>query len=51
MCIHIWYVPYAYSINKRVVQNRDNKIATSAKLRDIVYKSYGFSTDLIETIN
>ena len=51
MCIRVWYVPYAYGINKRMVQNRDSKIATSAKFLDIVYKSYGFSADLIETIN
>ena len=30
---------------------RDDKITTSAKLLDITYKSYGFSADLIETIN
>ena len=30
---------------------RDNQIATSAKLLDITYESYGFSADLIETIN
>ena len=30
---------------------RDDQIATSAKLLDIVYESYGFSDDLIETIN
>ena len=31
--------------------DRDNQITTSAKLLDIMYESYGFSTDLIETIN
>ena len=30
---------------------RDDHIATSAKLLDIMYESYGFSADLIETIN
>ena len=30
---------------------RDNQIATSTKLLDIVYISYVFSADLIETIN
>ena len=30
---------------------RDNQIATSAKLLDIMYEPYGFSADLIETIN
>ena len=29
----------------------DDLIATSAKLLDITYKSYGFSADLIEAIN
>ena len=30
---------------------RDDQVATSAKLLDITYESYGFSSDLIETIN
>ena len=29
----------------------DDQIATSVKLLDITYESYGFSADLIETIN
>ena len=29
---------------------RDDKIATSAKLLDVTYQSYGFSADLIEAI-
>ena len=29
----------------------DDQITTSAKLLDIMYESYGFSRDLIETIN
>ena len=32
-------------------QVRDNQITTSAKLLDITYESYGFSGNLIETIN
>ena len=31
--------------------DRDDEIATSAKLLDITYQSYGFSSDLIEIIN
>ena len=31
--------------------SRDNQITTSAKLLDIIHKSYGFNGDLIETIN
>ena len=42
--IRVWY-KYAYGTN------RDNKIATSAKLLDIVYKSYRFIADLIEAVN
>ena len=30
---------------------KDDHIATSAKLLDITYESYGFSGDIIETIN
>ena len=30
---------------------RNNKIATSAKLLNITYNSYGFTADLIEAIN
>ena len=30
---------------------RDNQIAMGAKLLNITYESYGFSGDLIETIN
>ena len=51
MRIRVWYVPNAYGINMHMVQNRDKKIAIFTKLLDIVYKSYGFSADLIETIN
>ena len=29
----------------------DDQIANSAKLLDIMYKSYGFNADLIEVIN
>ena len=32
------------------IMGRDDQIATSAKLLDIMHKSYGFSADLIETI-
>ena len=31
--------------------DKDDQIATSAKLLDITYESYGFSGDIIETIN
>ena len=31
--------------------DRDNHIATSARLLDITYEPYGYSGDLIETIN
>ena len=31
--------------------SKDNQIATSVKLLDILYESYGFSGDLLETIN
>ena len=30
---------------------RDDQITTSAKLQNIMYESYGFSGDLVETIN
>ena len=30
---------------------RDDQIATNAKLLDITYESYGFSTDLLVIIN
>ena len=33
------------------IMGRDNQIATSAKLLDIMYESYGFNADLIEPIN
>ena len=33
------------------IKGSDNQTATSAKLLDITYESYGFSVDLIETIN
>ena len=31
--------------------DKDNQTAPCAKMLDITYKSYGFSTNLIETIN
>ena len=31
--------------------SRDDEIATGAKLRDIMYKTYGFSAGLIEAMN
>ena len=31
------------------IEGKDNQIATSAKLLDIIHKSYGFGSDLIET--
>ena len=34
-----------------VYQGRDNQIATHAKSLNIKYKFYGFSGDLVETIN
>ena len=34
-----------------ITGSRDNQIATSAKLVDITHECYGFSGDLIETIN
>ena len=30
---------------------RNNQIATSVKLLDIMHKPYGFNADLLETIN
>ena len=33
------------------IKGRDNQTATSAKLLNITYESYGFNADLIETIN
>ena len=33
------------------IGDRDNQISTGAKLIDIKYNFYGFSGDLIETIN
>ena len=33
------------------IRGRDNEIITIAKLLDIAHESYGFSGDLIETIN
>ena len=33
------------------IAGREDQIAASAKLLDITHKSYGFSADLIETIN
>ena len=33
------------------IMGRDDQIATSAELLDIMHKSYGFSADLIETIS
>ena len=30
---------------------RDDQIATNAKLLDIMYELYGFSADLMKTIN
>ena len=33
------------------IAGRDDQIAKSATLLDIIHKSYGFSTDLIDTIN
>ena len=33
------------------IAGRDDQIAISAKLLDITHRSYGFSVDLIETIN
>ena len=33
------------------VAGRANQLTTSAKLLDITHDSYGFSADLIETIN
>ena len=33
------------------IRGRDEQIATRAKLLNIKYKFYGFSGDLIETIN
>ena len=40
------------SIKLRIYdQGRNDQITTSAKLLDITYESYGFSSDLIEIIN
>ena len=33
------------------IAGRDDQIAISAKLLDIMHKFYGFRSDLIETIN
>ena len=33
------------------IVGRDDQITTSAKLLDIMHKSYGFNADLIEAIN
>ena len=33
------------------IRGRDDQIATSAKFLDITHKSYGFSGDLMVTIN
>ena len=33
------------------IKGRDDQIATSAKLLDIMHESYEFSIDLIEAIN
>ena len=33
------------------ITGRDDQIATSAKLLDIMYKFYGFNADLIEASN
>ena len=33
------------------IADRADQFATTAKLLDITYESYGFSGDLIETIN
>ena len=38
-------------ITLAVHHEQDDQIAISAKLLDIMHESYGFSTDLTETIN
>ena len=39
------------TLNFLYIRGRDDQIATSAKLLDTMHKSYGFSGDLLKTID
>ena len=55
-CGNAWNVLTRMRRKKKIghflyIGDRDNQIATQAKLLNIKYEFYGFSGDLIETIN